>query len=296
MNAVPEVSFKNSTLNLLGLEIVSFEDLAKTFEQGLNHNPFNDHRLKFNALFAIGEGGSGSHSVDFKRHTYEGSSVILVSSDQVQSFIDLPQKNEGLLLMFTDSLFLEIGADYPFIIGHFFNNQLYDPVHNLPKEDFKDLIALLNKIKSKTKDKRKSVRVEVIKGYFKILLLEMFACREKRYEEINKSVDTRHFIEFQKLLKAHFVKEKKVKFYADALHITTKKLNEISKSVIGKTAKNFILSFVVLEAKKRLVLSSASTKEVGYELGFDEPTNFTKFFKTHTNTIPSDFSASISDN
>jgi AraC-like DNA-binding protein len=66
-------------------------------------------------------------------------------------------------------------------------------------------------------------------------------------------------------------------------------LNTVSKTVVHQTAKAFIDSFVILEAKRLLVATTLSVKEISYECGFDEPTNFLKYFKKHTNLTPTQF-------
>ena len=55
-----------------------------------------------------------------------------------------------------------------------------------------------------------------------------------------------------------FVTEKTVKFYADALNITTKHLNRVTRATINKTTSEFILDRVILEAKRLIVHSNNS--------------------------------------
>ena len=100
------------------------------------------------------------------------------------------------------------------------------------------------------------------------------------------------FIKFQQLLRSHIGKERKVKFFADQMNITPRQLNVITQSTIHLSAKDFIISTLILEAKKYLRCSDLSSKEIAYQLGFDEPTNFTKFFKKHTGLLPSEFTQS----
>lgn len=45
----------------------------------------------------------------------------------------------------------------------------------------------------------------------------------------------------------------------------------------------------MLEAKRLLAYSSLSIKEIGFELGFGEPTNFNKYFRKHTGMAPMQF-------
>ena len=77
--------------------------------------------------------------------------------------------------------------------------------------------------------------------------------------------------------------------YAEALHITPDHLNRTVKSLIGKTAKEYIQSRITVAAKRMLYFSDQSNKEIGYALGFSEPGNFSAFFKKCTGQSPSDF-------
>jgi len=61
---------------------------------------------------------------------------------------------------------------------------------------------------------------------------------------------------------------------------------------MGKTPKQLIDERILLEAKRLLVHSNDPGKIIGLSLGFDEPTNFNKFFKKHTGKTPSEFRAS----
>jgi len=45
----------------------------------------------------------------------------------------------------------------------------------------------------------------------------------------------------------------------------------------------------VLEAKRNLSFSKKSIKEISYELGFEDPAYFSRFFKNHTGAGPQEF-------
>ena len=73
------------------------------------------------------------------------------------------------------------------------------------------------------------------------------------------------------------------------MDISYKHLNDICKAVLGQTAKEFIDKYLILETKRHLASSNISVKELTFQMGFDEPTNFIKFFKRHTHQTPSQF-------
>lgn len=77
--------------------------------------------------------------------------------------------------------------------------------------------------------------------------------------------------------------------YANALHITPDHLNRSVKQLIGQTAKGYIQSRINIAAKRLLYFSSLSTKEIGFQLGFNEAANFSAFFKKHNSISPSEF-------
>jgi AraC-like DNA-binding protein len=77
------------------------------------------------------------------------------------------------------------------------------------------------------------------------------------------------------------------------MSVSEKKLNKATNQVLGKSPKEIIDERVVLEAKRLLVHTSKSIKEVGFELGFDEPTNFIKYFKKHVGRTPIEFKGSF---
>ena len=54
-----------------------------------------------------------------------------------------------------------------------------------------------------------------------------------------------------------------------------------------------VQEFLLLESKRMLLDPSLQIKEIAYELGFNEPTNFTKFFKKFENTSPESFRKSM---
>lgn len=95
--------------------------------------------------------------------------------------------------------------------------------------------------------------------------------------------------DFLLLVRDNHTKERSLSFYADKLYLTPKYLSKLIKSVSGKSAHEWIDSFVILEAKNLLKYSDMSIKSIVYELNFPNQTTFYRFFKTKTGMTPSEY-------
>lgn len=98
--------------------------------------------------------------------------------------------------------------------------------------------------------------------------------------------------EFLALVSEHFMTEKSVAFYAEKMYMTPKYLTTLVKNVSGKTATDWIDTFLVLEAKNLLKYSDLTVKEIGYHLHFRSIPSFHKFFKSQTGLTPNEYRAS----
>jgi AraC-like DNA-binding protein len=73
------------------------------------------------------------------------------------------------------------------------------------------------------------------------------------------------------------------------LNVTADYLNKTVKNITGKSAKEHIQTKIIIEAKRSLLFSEISSKELAYELGFEESAHFNNFFKKITGQTPSEF-------
>ena len=97
------------------------------------------------------------------------------------------------------------------------------------------------------------------------------------------------FDQFIKLVSEYHTKYRNVGFYADKLCLTPKYLSKLIKDVSGRSAPDWIDSYVILEAKNLLKYSNVAIKEIVYTLNFPNQSVFYKFFKSRTGMTPSDY-------
>jgi len=97
------------------------------------------------------------------------------------------------------------------------------------------------------------------------------------------------FNRFLRLLADHHMKERSVSFYAGKICLSPKYFSKLIKTASGRSAPEWIDSYVILEAQNFLKYSDMSIKEIVYRLNFSDQPTFTKFFKAHTGQTPAQF-------
>ncbi len=94
------------------------------------------------------------------------------------------------------------------------------------------------------------------------------------------------FYRFLTLVEKNYKRERSVSFYASKMCVTPKHLSAVIKESSGKTAGEWIDSFVMLEAKMLLSSSDKSIQQVSVELNFPNQSFFGKYFKHHAGKSP----------
>ncbi|HTG55559.1 MAG TPA: helix-turn-helix transcriptional regulator [Niabella sp.] len=78
-----------------------------------------------------------------------------------------------------------------------------------------------------------------------------------------------------------------VAYYARQLHTSPQNLNAACKRQAGKPASVILSAHIVSEASRLLLYTQQSVSEIAYRLGFKDNSHFTKYFKKHTGSTPS---------
>jgi AraC family transcriptional regulator, transcriptional activator of pobA len=127
-------------------------------------------------------------------------------------------------------------------------------------------------------------------------LVKLFLIQGNNHCSLRKSnnpqlVETSNHIlrTFKQSLNKRYATSHMVADYADELAVTADYLNKTVKNLTGKSAKDHIQSKLITEAKRSLLFSDISNKELAYELGFEEAAHFNNFFKKITVQTPSEF-------
>lgn len=234
--------------------------------------------------------GSGKHEIDFNTHSIHSQSVHFISPGQVH-LIARDKGYHGYLIVFTRE-FYSLDTFHQDLLYYlpFFNNATMSPILNLNAEEFKEMMVLVHQIKMEYL-RESPMTKDILRSFLQILLLKCrdyylhyFAEREKMYDPHFVQVQQFNTLVEQQFRTAHLVRE-----YADQLSISPSSLNKYVKQISGHTAGEIIMDRLILEAKRLLLYTPLSNKEIAYELNYEDPSYFSRIFRKKTGYSPSAF-------
>ncbi len=247
-------------------------------------NPYSydkPHRHNYFEFFYF-ENGGGVHVVDFVEFPIHANSVHIIGPGQIHQ-VKRTADCEGVVIFFELNVIKAPVEIENFLFEHAcMNAEELDPTYKLnDRQAVKNIERMYN-----------------ILNYFQAnnnldslsLLNEFYAfcidCMKKRQEKLTL-VDS-DYMRFRKFLRLKYKELKKVQDYAELMNMSDKSLNNLVKKYSGKNTSQLIFDQIIMEAK-RLLLMGISIKESAYDLKFDDPAHFSKFFRTQTGISPSAF-------
>jgi len=242
------------------------------------------HRHNFNEVLIYYKGG-GTHDIDFTTYESKDRSLHFVASDNVHLVLN-NKEDEGCSLLFeNDFIDKDLTERLPF--------NKSNPVLQLNEEDFLSLDGLIERIKSEYSKKQKGYEM-IIQAYLQTFMLHLIRMYESQNPEGREGNAKPEIInKFIVLIRENYIKHETVEQYASMLNVSAKHLIDLCKTHTGKTPLRHIRDHIISEAKKLLFNTKLSVKEIAYELGFDEPGNFSKYFKNASGYSPVEYREGI---
>ncbi|MGH1362180.1 MAG: AraC family transcriptional regulator [Calditrichia bacterium] len=279
---VKDMHFKKQTDPDLEFQILSLNDL---FRRTLDHSLDRPHRLQFYLILLITK-GTGKHFIDFETYHYEPGTIFFISKYQIQYF-DVQPENDGLMILFTEEFLYEAKSELKKLQkSTAFDFTLYSPQILLKGENKVEFLRAIEDISLEYQKQNDFAKTEILQCLLKLLILKSERLRKNDNTSENISSDLRHFI---KLVDENYTRRHHVVEYADMMSRSPKTLSKMTVKVFNKTAKEFIDARIILEAKRLLTHTTLSVKQLAFQLGFSEPTNFVKFFKSRVKMSPKQF-------
>lgn len=192
------------------------------------------------------------------------------------------------VISFSSSFYERSSKDSLFLNSHLFFNYSSD-IFVAPFNNPEEKKVLFIKRMKHFQLVDESLYISAAHNAIESLILDAFLYANST--EINKDVkfDYLYYVNrFKVLLQRCFKTEKKVSYYAGQLHVSSRKLTEMTEYILGKTAKQVVIEKITSECIKALESSNQTISEISYDLGFSNEANFTNFIKKHTGKKPSE--------
>ncbi|SIN96095.1 helix-turn-helix domain-containing protein [Halodesulfovibrio marinisediminis] len=287
MTQIPHISFRIKTNSKLEFEIVTLKELFSR-QKYIQNDLKLPHRINFYHILFITK-GTGTHHIDFTPYDLCKGSVLFIAPSQVHAF-EINDALDGFLILFTEQFILKNLGQTDFAsLARTYNYHSRSPLVEGTSADKKELLQTFKKIHDEFMQPADLATEEILRLQLKLLLLKVERITQTLPADSHDSDWSNLFTLFRRQVKNSYTETRNAADYAAMLNISYKHLNTICKAMAGKTAKEFIDTYVVLEIKRQLSMFTISTKELAFQIGFDEPTNLVKFFKKHTRYTPQQF-------
>ncbi len=268
----------NNKQTELELEIVNLSYIMTLKDKALKA-----HRLNFYQVLVITK-GRGVHEVDFQKIAYSENTVIPIALGQVQRFTFNPNI-EGFAILFTPDFLVKENLDYSYLFDFTIFLHTISPISSIAN---KAVYTLIDEMLSEQQKGQAFNTAEYQRNLLKNFLIQIERNKRERTDIVcNESLEL--FMKFRKLLEENVNYKVRVADFCNQLNVSAKQLNGNLKLNQNTTAKQYIEDRILLEIKRLLVYSPLSVKEIAYEIGFEDPTNFTKYFKSRMDILPTDY-------
>jgi len=278
-------AFAENSQNYSGFALKKLEDVY----QNAFGKPDSPHRHDYYTIIFI-EKGEGRHYIDFTEFKIEDRSIFFILPGQMHQ-IAFTSEPKGCVITFTEEFLIANSIPEKLINDiYLFNDYGQSPPLPVNENDmpvYQNLVVQMEHFAQSLETYTK----EAVGSLVKIFLIQSNNHCSLRKSNNPQLIETSNHIlrTFKQQLNKKYATAHMVSDYADDLAVTSDYLNKTVKNLTGKSAKDHIQSKLITEAKRSLLFSNVSNKELAYELGFDESAHFNNFFKKITGQTPSEF-------
>lgn len=255
--------------------------LTKEFIDPVLLDPIPTHRHDHEELLIITH-GKPVHYLDYTKEELQSPVIVYVAQGKVHNFIpDI--ETQGWVIRYKNEL-------VPHSRFNFYSNFLDQINYQLSEEYCSTTLNSLCEIMLKEYHEE-PVNYQVIKHLLSALLTKLEADSKEEYLDNTASNRSQMmtFNSFLKILEFNYMRPEGADYYAEKLNMSARNLNLISQSAFGKSVTEIIETRKLIEARNLLLNSGKSVSEIGYELGYNEKSYFSRVFHKRTGVTPTEY-------
>lgn len=259
----------------------AIEKITREIVDCIRLNPPEPHRHDHEELIIITH-GKPVHHINFSAETLEPPVILYVAMGKIHSFLPDPE-TLGWVIRYSGDFIPE--SRFNFYSG------FLDVIEFRLDIDFcattmNDLCEIMLREAA-----REPADFVMIRHLLSAVLSRLESSARKKFLDpgVARSTQVITFNNFLKILEYNFKRPAGVEFYAEKLNMSARNLNLICQSVFGKSVSEIIETRKLIEARQLLLNSDLSVSEIGYELGYNEKSYFSRVFRKRTGVTPGDF-------
>ena len=135
---------------------------------------------------------------------------------------------------------------------------------------------------------RQQIIVNVIRSFY-LAFYEKMKCCDNECGNLYLSTGDRIVKHFWKLLLEHYREHRPVHWYASSLCISGRYFTQIFRKLTGKTPKQTIDDYIIMEIKIQLRSTNDSVQQIADRLNFSDQSVMGRFFKDKTGMSPQEY-------
>jgi AraC family transcriptional activator of pobA len=246
------------------------------------------HRHTYYEMLFIEE-GQGFHEIDFYTHPVQGAGLHFLTPGQVH-LLHFSTPCQGFIVAFSEDFYSFYNptaaslAQFPF-----FQPGRRQPILTLSDTECHYFHNLLENMVA---DHLHDETDQAITGKYLGLLLQkcgVMVKKESRLLDASSRSVPELVGRFQELVEKNFLEKHEVQQYATTLSVSPDYLSKIVKKCLGTSSQEYILDKLLLEAKRLLVFTNLSSKEIAYHIHIEDPSYFGRIFKRKTGLTPNEY-------
>ena len=271
----------------LEFEVLSIQDLRS---RGSPAHFARPQRVEFHVLTAVTR-GTCTHMIDFTMHECRAGTWLTLSPGQMQQY-DFARPWNGWAIVFRperllpqrkNALVIEstIAGQLTGLPGAMY---LAANEHALCTRIVRQMLADAAS-SAAVADRNALMQYQV----YQLLLRLNLAHARQGAGSVATSASVQRVHALRHAMERDLRRHHHVRHYAALLGCTAKTLTRAAQEVTGMSAKTMLMQRIALEAKRLLVHTDLPVQVIADDLGFDESTNFVKFFRRVAATSPGAF-------
>lgn len=243
------------------------------------------HRHEYEELLII-TSGNPVHYIDFNEVTTPAPVVVYIALGKIHEFIPDAQTRGWCIRYLNDFI-----GDSNF---HFYSGYLDRIIFSFDAGDCRQKIGILCEL-ILHEYRHHPEHPDVYRHLLSALLAKLEADGRHHIPHEHNVSNPRQiaFRNFLSILEDNYKRTAGVGLYAEKMNTSIRNLNHLCQSILGKSVSEIIETRKIIEARRLLLNTGMTIAEIGYSLGYNEKSYFTRVFRKKTGRTPSDFRDSV---